>query len=312
MQNKSKPIVIALPAAGFDPSEAAITWRVLKDAAQSVVFATPDGQPAKADPLMVTGEGLDWWGRVPLLKKLKLVGLMLRANQDARRAYRQMLDDSAFRQPITYADINPNEIDGLILPGGHDKAIRPFLENPILQDRVRVSLTMRSLGGHLPVAAICHGVLVLARTSGDNGKSIIHNRQVTALPWDFERKAWQLSKIFRYWDPDYYRTYREAPEEPLGYWSVEAEIKRLLYSPEQFCVPTPSSPNYKLNNSALHRDSLVDSRPAWVVKDGNLVTARWPGDAHLFAGTVLSTVEAFREKNRQAEVLDNEQAASSI
>ena len=28
-----------------------------------------------------------------------------------------------------------------------------------------------------------------------------------------------------------------------------------------------------------------DSRPAWVVRDGNYVSARWPGDVHTFAHT---------------------------
>jgi hypothetical protein len=31
------------------------------------------------------------------------------------------------------------------------------------------------------------------------------------------------------------------------------------------------------------RDRLNDDRPAWVVRDGNYISARWPGDVHSFA-----------------------------
>jgi putative intracellular protease/amidase len=31
------------------------------------------------------------------------------------------------------------------------------------------------------------------------------------------------------------------------------------------------------------RDTWDDSRAAFVVRDGNYVSARWPGDAHTFA-----------------------------
>jgi hypothetical protein len=35
------------------------------------------------------------------------------------------------------------------------------------------------------------------------------------------------------------------------------------------------------------RDTATDSRPAFVVDDGDYVSARWPGDTHTFA-TVVS------------------------
>ena len=45
----------------------------------------------------------------------------------------------------------------------------------------------------------------------------------------------------------------------------------------------------------VRRDSLDDARPAFVVRDGNYVSARWPGDVHTFATTfagVLAHAEA--------------------
>jgi putative intracellular protease/amidase len=35
--------------------------------------------------------------------------------------------------------------------------------------------------------------------------------------------------------------------------------------------------------SGTSRDTWDDDRPAFVVRDGNYVSARWPGDAHTFA-----------------------------
>jgi hypothetical protein len=55
-------VLLPLPARDFDPSEAAVSWRVLVDAGHAVSFATPDGLPAVADDIMLTGRGLDLWG----------------------------------------------------------------------------------------------------------------------------------------------------------------------------------------------------------------------------------------------------------
>ncbi|MDB5041685.1 MAG: ThiJ/PfpI family protein, partial [Candidatus Eremiobacteraeota bacterium] len=78
--------MIPLPARDFDPSEAAVSWKILRGAGHDVVFATPHGERAACDPLMITGEGLDPWGLIPLLKKIRVMGLVLRANRDARTA----------------------------------------------------------------------------------------------------------------------------------------------------------------------------------------------------------------------------------
>ena len=45
--------------------------------------------------------------------------------------------------------------------------------------------------------------------------------------------------------------------------------------------------SWRLKTSGMVRDTASDSRPAFVVDDGNYVSARWPGDTHTFA-TVLS------------------------
>ncbi|MCP5160854.1 MAG: thiJ/pfpI-family protein [Hahellaceae bacterium] len=294
MDRTNKPVVMVLPAYGFDPSEAAIAWKVLMAQGISVVFATPEGAPAQADEIMVTGQGLDWWAGVPGLKRIVLVGRLMRANAEARRALQAMLRAPAFQHPIRYEDIRVESLGGMIFPGGHDKRIRPLLENDVLREKLREAMADADIHKQLPVAAVCHGVLVVARTLDSRGHSLLKDRSVTALPWDFERKAWWVSRIFRFWDPHYYRTYQEQPGEACGYMSVEAEVKRALKSPNQFRLPEKHTPDVWQKTSGMHRDSSSNERPAWVVKDGNLVTARWPGDVHVFARTFADVVKAFQ------------------
>jgi len=43
-------VLIVLPQRDFDPSEVAVTWKILHDVGHQVAFATPDALPASADP----------------------------------------------------------------------------------------------------------------------------------------------------------------------------------------------------------------------------------------------------------------------
>lgn len=269
-----------LPRSDFDPSEVAVSWRILRDAGHDVVFATPDGAAASADAVMTTGIGLDFWSRIPGLTRLKLVGLLLRADRNARAAYCELVDNAAFRAPLSYAQIRAGEFAGLLLPGGHAQGMREYLESAALQ---RVVAEFFAAGK--PVAAICHGVVLAARSiSAKTGKSVLHGRRTTALTWKLERSAWLLSRFAgRWWDRDYYRTYREERGEPAGYRSVQAEVTRALARPEDFVDVPSDAPDHFRKSSGLFRDSLSDQRAAFIVRDGNYLSARWPGDVHAFA-----------------------------
>ena len=296
-----KPILIILPDAGYDPSEAAISWQQLQAAGEHIVFATPDGNPAVADPLMVSGEGLDLWSRLPGLHRMKLVGLFLRANRDARRAHAAMIQSRAYGQPLRYADVDPGDYDGIVFPGGHAKPIRRYLESEALFALVNRCLDGQAADRHLPIGAICHGVLVLARARNAQGESAIARRRVTALTWALEKKAWQTARLTRFWEPDYYRTYAEQPGEAAGYWSVEQEISRALIAPGVFLDVQHGVSDYRRKTDGLHRDTRDNSRPSWVVRDGHLVTARWPGDAHAFAAGFLDVVREWRTQEGHHE-----------
>jgi putative intracellular protease/amidase len=276
----SKTVLIPLPRRDFDPSEAAVSWQVLLREGHRVVFATPDGQPAAADPLMLSGEGLDAWGFVPGLRKLKLLGLALRANADARAAYAQMERDPHFLHPLRYDQLQIADFDGLLLPGGHwARGMREYLESPVLQAFVGAFFDASK-----PVAAICHGVVVAARSHSANGHSSLHGRRTTALTWKLESSAWSLMRYAgRFWNPSYYRTYAEQRGEPRGFRSVQAEVTRALASSADFLDVPDDAPHHFRKGSGLFRDSPGDPRPAFVVTDGNYVSARWPGDVHAFA-----------------------------
>jgi len=281
-------ILIPLPARDFDPSEAAVSWQVLSNAGHAVTFATPDGKPAAADDMMLTGEGLDLWGAIPLLRKLPLVGLLMRANRDARNAYAAMIVDPNYASPLRWDAIDVSAFDGLLLPGGHRAhGMRDYLESATLQHRVVDFFEAKK-----PVAAICHGVLLAARSlSSKAGRSVLHGYKTTALTWALENSAWKVARITRFWDANYYRTYLEKPGEAAGYMSVQQEVARALANPADFLDVPKDDPEFRRKTSGLQRDTMDDARPAFVVQDRNYVSARWPGDAHTFAKTFAALLK---------------------
>jgi protease I len=247
-------ILVPLPDYGFDPTESAVPWSRLTRDGHSVVFATARGEPARADQRMVTGEGL------PRALKASLM-----AQPSAVERYRAMESATEFRAPIAYAAIGVDEFDALLLPGGHDKGMRPYLEDPVLQSRVVEFFQKQKV-----VGAICHGTLLAARSKhGD--RSILWGRKTTGLTRRQELVAWQLTRASL---GDYYRTY----DVPMA-----DELVSLLRSKDDY-DPGPGFP------IPLRRDSDTDLSAGFVVQDGNYISARWPGDAHRFADALATQV----------------------
>ena len=262
-------VLIPIPSRDFDPTEVAVSWSVLRRIGHSVVFATPDGRMGRADDLMLTGEGLDLWGFIPGLRRLTAVGRLLRANAPARAAYAAMEQDAAFKAPLAWRDVRREDFDGLLLPGGHRaRGMREYLESEILQ-----KLVGEFFAAGLPVAAICHGVLLAARSRTADGRhSVLFGRRTTALTWALERKGWTAGRIFRFWDPNYYRTYDDGPSKPAGYMSVQQEVTRALARAEDFRDVPTTDLDYRRKTSGLQRDSIDNATPAFVVRDRNYVS----------------------------------------
>ena len=249
-----KKILMPIPSYGFDPTEAAIPWKLLSKKNLEVVFITPEGKKASADSLMLKGEKLGIWK------------LVLRARQDAVHAYYEMEKNESFCNPLKYSDVQEENFDAILLPGGHDKGVKEYLESEVLQHLIVDFFTAQK-----PVGAICHGVVLAARSiNPDTKKSVIHNYKTTSLLKSQEILAYQLTRL---WLKNYYRTYPEI--------TVEDEVKSVLSDHDNFFKgPTP-----------LLRDDYHHLKRGFVVKDKNYLSARWPGDAYTFSLEFIRMVQ---------------------
>src|ERR1700761_2090562 len=108
-----------------------------------------------------------------------------------------MIAAPAFQRPIRWDGIEPGAYDGLILPGGHRaRGMREYLESETLQRVVEAFFAADK-----PVGAICHGVLLAARTIDPaTGRSVLYDRRTTALTWRLESSASALARVARFWD----------------------------------------------------------------------------------------------------------------
>lgn len=253
-QTSQPKVCIPIPHQDFDPSEVAVTWHELSQSSISVTFFTPDGQQGSADSRMVTGKGLG-----PLKP-------LLVADSNALNNYRKLLSSHEFTHPKPWNEINVNDFDGIVLPGGHAKGMIPYLESEILQKRIAEFFNSKKL-----VAAICHGTVLVARSKRPDGKSVLFDYKTTSLLKSQEMAAWALTCL---WLGNYYRTY------PI---SVQEEITQNLENSSQF-IPGPL-PTF--------RDSPQNLKPGFVVEDRNYISARWPGDVHRFSQAII---EYFKRK----------------
>lgn len=237
-------VLMPLPHHDFDPTETGVPWRVLSGRGHEIVFATPAGRLAEADPRMLTGQGLGIFAR------------FMQADRNGRSAHDEMIRSQEFRHPIAYEEIRPAGFDAMILSGGHAAGMRPYLESSRLQ-----AVVADLLERHSPVGAICHGVLIAARARRADGKSVLYGRKTTALPKVMELTGWLLTRLYL---GDYYRTYATP---------VEDEVRASLASRDDF-IRGPMS---------IRRDQPCRLDIGFTVRDGNYLSARWPGDAHRFA-----------------------------
>ena len=205
---------------------------------------------------MVTGRGLDPWGRVPGLRRLTVVGRVLRADAEARRPTPRCSRTPAFASPLHWGAARRSDYDALVLPGGHRaRGMRPYLESPEVQQ-----MAVDAFRAGKPVGAICHGVLVAARAVDPvTGRSVLHGRRTTALTWALERKAWGIARWTRFWDANYYRTYVEEPGQRSGSMSVQQEVTRALADPADFADVEKGTPDWRRKTSGRARDT---GRPA--------------------------------------------------
>jgi putative intracellular protease/amidase len=180
----------------------------------------------------------------------------LGAKAGPKALYRELESAPAFAKPLKWADVDPAAFDALVLPGGHAQGMKQYLASDVLRTKVAAFAKTKK-----PLGAICHGVVLLARADGLRGK------KTTCLPKYMERiayftTAWKLGR--------YYRTYASY---------VEDEVKSALATPDDF-VRGPIT--------LFSHGTADDDAAAFVVEDGEYVSARWPGDAYLFAKKIAA------------------------
>jgi putative intracellular protease/amidase len=246
-------ILVPLPDRDFDVTEVAVPWRLLTQAGHEVVFCTERGGAApSADPRLLEG----------------VVFGRLGARSQAIAFYRELEYDGRFRDPLSWEEDDLSEFDALLLPGGHAPGMRQYLGATRLQEQVATYFARGR-----PVGAICHGVLVAARSQDPaTGRSVLYERRTTCLTkyqefLGYAATFWKLGR--------YYRTYPKY---------VQDEVKEALRDPSRQFERGPVT--------LTARDSETDSGPAFVVVDGTYVSARWPGDAYTFARTFQESLEA--------------------
>ncbi|MCU1601937.1 MAG: ThiJ/PfpI family protein [Frankiales bacterium] len=228
-------VLLPLPDSDFDVTEVAVPWKLLTEAGHDVVFATEQGTVPAADRLLLTGV---LFGR-------------LGAEPEPKQFYAEMLPAMT---PITWEAIDTS-YDALLLPGGHAPGMRQYLGSELLRQRIR---DFWDTGR--PVAAICHGVLPLARAG------VLKGVHTTCLPKYMERSAYLSTAWLR---GRYYRTYPAY---------VEDEVRA-------------SGAVFERGPRVLNRrGTRTEHSAAFTVRDGRYLSARWPGDAYLFAQQLLEMV----------------------
>jgi putative intracellular protease/amidase len=261
-----KKVLVPLPDAEFDPTEVAVPWRILRLEGHEVVFATEAGKVPKADEMLTRPEGV-------------IFG-QLGAETEAVEFYKLMEQDANFCHPITWASITPEDYDAMLLGGGHAPGMKQYLESEVLQQKVAQFFKLNR-----PVASICHGALLLARSKDpDTGKSVLAKRKTTTLPKYMETLGFYCTRL-KY--GNLFRTYEMHCED---------EVRSLLEDPETQFQVGPTTIGAKGN--------AFDDDDAFVCADGNYLSARWPGDAYLLGRKLankLSPIDEDEEKELEKD-----------
>jgi putative intracellular protease/amidase len=241
-------VLFPLPDRDFDTTEVAVPWKLLREAGHDVVFATEAGSTPACDPLLITG----------------VVFGKLGARADAVGDYRELERSEAFVAPKRWSECDAAAFDALFLAGGHAPGMKQYLGSEQVH-----RLTAGFFATPKPIAAICHGVLVAARTQAA-GRSVLHGLRTTCLTKHMERSAY-LATFWR--RGRYYRTYPAY---------VEDEVIGALAAPGDFAR----------GPKGFQRGTRDDDSHAFVVEDGRYVSARWPGDAYLIAKRLIARLPA--------------------
>eukprot|EP01006_Ploeotia_vitrea_P039951 TRINITY_DN66392_c7_g1_i3.p1 TRINITY_DN66392_c7_g1~~TRINITY_DN66392_c7_g1_i3.p1 ORF type:complete len:612 (+),score=316.01 TRINITY_DN66392_c7_g1_i3:169-2004(+) len=252
--NEAKTVLMVVPHRGFDPTEAAVPFAILKEHGHRLVIATPDGLVSEGgDALVVNGELLG--------------GMVMKMASEAKGMYRDMLASAEWRDPIAYADIVAENFDGLLIPGGHAPGMKQMLTDETLRAKLAEFWALER-----PVGAICHGVLALSRAG------LLRGRRTTTVPKYMERMAHLVTNYLTKHASEDYQLSTTWPRY------TEDEVTEQIGGDEFFergplDIWAPMSLGTRHNHRRTH-----------LVQDGNYLSARFPGDAYAFALRFATTL----------------------
>ncbi len=133
----------------------------LSDAGVDITVATPSGSPPVIDERSVDPEEV--------------------GEETAAHVTEIHETDERLRNPVALADVNPNEYDSIVFPGGHGTVW------DINQDRhARAALRTAVENGDKKALVVCHTVGILAFARDSDGELLVADRDVTGFPNDWE------------------------------------------------------------------------------------------------------------------------------
>ncbi|KAH7106407.1 class I glutamine amidotransferase-like protein [Auriculariales sp. MPI-PUGE-AT-0066] len=255
--NETPRVLICMADNGQDPTECAVPWKYFLNAGFVVEFATEKGAVPSADQLLVKGS---------------LFKSVLGPKQTWTDVYLQMTQSDTFKSPKSWSadGFSLLQYDLVLLPGGHDKPIKQYLESQTLHELLKQywPLTRRvstdSSSYRRVVGAICHGVLVLAFAG------LLQDVETTTLPQWLEGTAQTIGSLWG--RGQYYRTYPER-------WTYE-DVQR-----------TQKDPAAQYKRGPIGPSAFAHTDPTYAY-----VSARWPGDADLFAERLIEEVRNARKE----------------
>ena len=185
---------------------------------------------------------------------LPIVASSLKARLEGEAAYAAMIAAPRYKKPLRWAKARATDFAALHFPGGHAPGMKSYCESGEVQRLAKEAFAARQ-----PVSAICHGVLPLARAG------VLKGRRTTALTHMMEEIAVRLTSRAL---PGHYRTYA---------LSVEEEVRERI------------KPGGRFQRGGLFPRYSGSKAPeaGFVLRDGNYVSARWPGDAWTLAVRLL-------------------------
>ena len=185
---------------------------------------------------------------------LPIVASSLKARLEGEAAYAAMIAAPRYKKPLRWTKARATDFAALHFPGGHAPGMKSYCESGEVQRLAKEAFAARQ-----PVSAICHGVLPLARAG------VLKGRRTTALTHMMEEIAVRLTSRAL---PGHYRTYA---------MSVEEEVRERI------------KPGGRFKRGGLFPRYSGSKAPeaGFVLRDGNYVSARWPGDAWTLAVRLL-------------------------